>query len=310
MSTKKKLIISLSVLSVTIIVAIASVVGVLALINTDFNFGGSISFTATNIHATVSKASVTGGTLTDETKMQEIFMDAENSGSDDVATWSGVNLNFPENGADVVIKFTITNHSENEKLRLTIGELTGTYNNATMSVAITGEAEGVKTAVIDPAVPADADAGTDRIEYSKEVVITFQITDKNKDASITNFNIPISLTKFDGWNVTVAIAEDLIYISNSSQETWTNYLSVKTNAESEYTRIGTGYSNTYSGKGEMLSIDYSNGGGNICSITIIDNYGNTETYFDYYAEMELTKDIQLTITNIDENFQSHSGGTN
>ena len=194
MTTKKKLIISLSVLSVTIIVAIASVIGVLALMDTSFNLGGNISFTATNIHATVSAANVSGGTVTDASnKMKEIAIDAYNDGAEAIATWAGLDIQFPKSGDDVVIKFTITNHSENEKLSITIGELAGTEKNATMTVTITGEEAGTTTATINEAVPADADAQTERVEYSKEIVVTFHITNKNKDASITGFNIPIAL---------------------------------------------------------------------------------------------------------------------
>ena len=75
MSTKKKLVLSLSVLSVTLIIAIVSVVGVLALLNrSSFNVGGSISFTPTgDVYATISSGTVANGTLTDATnKLKQI----------------------------------------------------------------------------------------------------------------------------------------------------------------------------------------------------------------------------------------------
>lgn len=211
MSTRKKLVISLSVLSLTVVTAIVSLIGIFSLLDTSFNVGGDINFSVTNdICATVSQATISGGSITDETKMQEIYIDAENDGAEAMETWNDVNLNFNENGDDVVINFTITNHSENNYLRFTIGELIGITTNATMSLAIpAGSADGT-TATINMAIPANTETATDKVEFSKEIVITFSVIDKNKDASITGFNIPVSLTK-----ITPNLPADWLTLSNA-----------------------------------------------------------------------------------------------
>ena len=194
MSTRKKLAVSLSILGLTIIMAVVSVVGVIALMDTSFNFGGNISFTAgADINATISKATVEGGSLTDSTKMPQININATNDGSEAMADWQGVNLSFSQSGADVLVKFTITNHNPSKSLQVDIGTLTGTCTNAEMSAQITGAIAGSTKTFIPNAIPADAAAGTPEVKYSREIVITFHILDTNKDASITNFDIPISL---------------------------------------------------------------------------------------------------------------------
>ena len=235
MNTRKKLIVSLSILSLTIVAAIVSIVGVFALINTSINFGGNITFSATNIYATVSEGIINNGAISNDGKMQAITYDADNDGSATVTTWSNLNLSFPENGDDVVIKFNVTNHSTQDKLRVFIDELEGTCNNATMSVEITNGRPGVRATKLNQSKDGDfaycgeatalideATEGESATEYSAEVVVTFHIIDKNYDASISNFNIPITLEKFDGtYYITVSCLENVPYKNEySNTVTW------------------------------------------------------------------------------------------
>lgn len=192
MSTRKKLAVSLGILGLTVIMAIVSVIGVIALLDTNFSFGGNISFTAgVDIDATISAATVEGGAVTGAGKMQAITINAENDGSAAMGSWSDVNLSFSTSGAPVVIKFTITNHNPVNALKLIIANTTKPedYDNAEMTVSIDEEDEGVTEAEIS----ADPDADTDGDEDSREVIVTFKIGTKNQDASINNFAISITL---------------------------------------------------------------------------------------------------------------------
>ena len=149
MKTKTKVIVSITSLCLVVVAAIVSVVTVFALINNGINIGGSITFTAKNIYATVSAATISGGTLEDASnKLQQIEYNATSDGSEALATWSNLNLTFPESGDDVTITFSVANNSSSKALRVNIGDLGGTATNATMAVAITGKEEGVKTVII------------------------------------------------------------------------------------------------------------------------------------------------------------------
>lgn len=195
MSTKKKLVLSLSVLSLTLIIAIVSVVGVFALLKTDFTVGGSITFTPEgDVYATISEGTVTNGALLDTTKLKAVSLGSDKDAgviAANKATWTGLVLTFP-NGADVTIEFTITNHSLQDGLEVKIGELEGTATNATMSAAFEGTSD--KTVTIAKAV-----AGTpNNTEHSKKIIITFKVVEKNDDAKIEGFKIPITLKEVPG----------------------------------------------------------------------------------------------------------------
>ena len=306
MNTRKKLIVSLSILSLTIVAAIVSIVGVFALINTNINFGGNITFSATNIYATVSEGIINDGTISNDGKMQAITYDADNDGSATVTTWSNLNLSFPENGDDVVIKFNITNHSTQDKLRLTIGDITGTCNNATMGVVITEGKTGVTTMIPDEevgttsAVIEKAVAGTPATEYSAEVVITFHVTNRNYDASITNFSIPINLTKFDGYYVSLTYADDVMYQHGDQTSPWDGTVYVWTDVDDTRVEVGPAGQKIYNTKCETLTIESM-------KLTLTDNYGNTITLEQRYLggeDIEITRDMVLTITRLKFVFQT------
>ena len=194
MNIRKKLILSLSILSVTLVMAIVSVIGVLALINTDFNFGGNISFTAgEGVNATISKADVTEGALLNTTLMPEVKINSESDGSEELSKWKDINLTFPTGVNQVTISFNITNHNQVNMLAIDIGGVAGTYNNATVSVEIVHVGKGVTYSVVSSAHQETGEATP--TEYYKQIIITFSKTNTSLDASVSNFNIPINLTK-------------------------------------------------------------------------------------------------------------------
>ena len=49
-----------------------------ALINTDINFGGNITFSATNIYATVSEGMINEGAISNTVRYQKVLMDLHN----------------------------------------------------------------------------------------------------------------------------------------------------------------------------------------------------------------------------------------
>ena len=216
MKTKSKIIISIASLCLVVVAAIISIVAVFALINNGINIGGSISFTAKNIYATVSAGTLSSGTLEDaENKLQQIDYNATSDGSSALSTWSNLNLTFPESGEDVTITFTVANNSISEKLLLTVGDITGTTTNATMSIKLNESEE--KSIVIS----------NKEGEFAPEVTvtITFHILDKNSSASIENFNIPLTLERAD-YHITL----NLEY-SNLSDAEWAYGIAAETDLE-------------------------------------------------------------------------------
>lgn len=163
-------------------------VAVWAALNRTVSMSGNISFTATDVYATVSAGTVNGGTLADSsTKLQAVTLSAnasEDTTEANFPTWTGLALTFPENGNDVTITFTITNLSTVRDMKVTLGETTGTLTNATMKVTF----DGVASATSSPKT-VNKNNGT------TTVVVTFSVTDKNIDASITGFTIPLTFEK-------------------------------------------------------------------------------------------------------------------
>lgn len=184
--TKKRMAMSV-VFWVAMFILFSSMMGVAvwATMYRTLNLSGNISFTATDVYATVSAGTVNGETLTDSAnKLQAVTLSANASEDTTEAkfpTWTGLVLTFPENGSDVTITFTITNKSTVRDMKVTLGVTTGTLTNATMKVTFDGEEVTKKTVT--------------KNNGETEVVVTFSVTDKNIDASITGFTIPLTFEK-------------------------------------------------------------------------------------------------------------------
>ena len=179
MSNKVKLV---SVVSAILLVISLLIGGVLAAQSVTVNLGGTITFQAKDVQATISAGVIANGSVADpENKMQQVVLDAENDGATAIATWSGLDLTFADAGDDVTITFTITNDHGEKDLVVTTVQTDGTTDNATMTASVTG---GTGTVA----------SNTIAVGGSAEYTVTFHITDQNASASITGFNLAINLT--------------------------------------------------------------------------------------------------------------------
>lgn len=159
----------------------------LALKNADVNVGGSVSFSNSNIYATIEKVGLTGNAGNVDGKMGTITY----NGSTDTApaaeeTWEGIALAFadPDSGkpADIVLTFKITNtNAENKNLRVKVADITATKKeNVTATVALSDE----KTVGEEFTLAKDA---------SVTVTITFSVDDADQDAFITGWLVRVDL---------------------------------------------------------------------------------------------------------------------
>ena len=160
-------------------------VAVFAATNVTLNIGGNVSFTATATQATISQGMVSNGTLADSAnKMHEIVIDAENDGATAIATWSGLELTFNENGQDMTITFGITNNHTERDLQVSISNTITSSDNATM--AITSTSDDPITGIIIP-------ANTTGTANSETITVTFSVTNKAMPASLEGFTINVNL---------------------------------------------------------------------------------------------------------------------
>lgn len=182
MSLKIKLI---SCLSALVLVISIMLVAVFAATNVTLNIGGNVSFTATATQATISQGVVSNGTLADgANKMHEIVIDAENDGATAIATWSGLEFTFNENGQDMTITFDITNNHTERDLQVSISNTNTSSDNATM--AITSTSDDPITGIIIP-------ANTTGTANSETITVTFSVTNKAMPASLEGFTINVNL---------------------------------------------------------------------------------------------------------------------
>ena len=157
-------------------------VGVLSLRNVDVNVGGSIQFNANGIMATVSDGVLSGSSSNVTGKMQGFTVELnqeETAIQSALNSWSGLELQFNENGDDVTITFRVTNNHTTDYLQVSVNVNAGTSTNATVGVN-----SNKKT--LSP-----AGDGSNAFTY----VITFHIENTDLNASISNFAISVNLTK-------------------------------------------------------------------------------------------------------------------
>lgn len=179
MSNKVKLI---SVVSAFVLVLALLIVGVFAAQSVTVNLGGTITFQATDVQATISAAVVNNATVGDATnKLKAITLDADNDGATEIATWAGLAIAFDPSGDDVTIVFTITNDHTEKGLVVTTTETPGTLSNMTMATSVVG---GTGTVA----------SNTIAVGESAEYTVTFHITSQNSSASITGFNVALNMT--------------------------------------------------------------------------------------------------------------------
>ena len=179
MSNRVKLV---SVVAAFLLILSLVVVGVFAAQSATINLGGTITFQARDVQATISAATVTNGTVADATnKLQQVVLDADNDGAQAIATWAGLTLTFDEGGDDLTITFTITNDHGEKDLIVATTQTDGTVDNMTMTTTVEG---GTGTVA----------SNTIAVGESAEYTVTFHITDQNDSASISGFNLAIAMT--------------------------------------------------------------------------------------------------------------------
>ena len=182
MSNKVKLV---SVIAAFVLILTLAIAGVAAAQSVTVNLGGTITFNATDVQATISAGVITNGSVTDaENKLQHVVLDADNDGATSIATWSGLNLTFDEGRDDLTITFTITNDHEEKGLNVATVQTDGTVDNMTMTTTVEGGTGTVQNNVIP-------------VGGSADYTVTFHITDQNSSASIAGFNLAITLTTAD-----------------------------------------------------------------------------------------------------------------
>lgn len=167
------------------------VIGIFAVKTLNMSVGGNISFTADGITATISQGYlynsagtkyadsdvfVTGGTSEDMQPIKITNDKKESEYTSLIATWANLDLKFNPAGDDIVLKFTITNTMSAKTLpvEVTANEGVDKNNNITLTVAPT---------TTDPIAASG----------SREYSITFHISDKSVNASLTGFNIEFVL---------------------------------------------------------------------------------------------------------------------
>lgn len=171
-----------------------AVLGVaLALKSGNVGLGGEITFTATDVQAVVSAATFTNNTNAEGVadKCPELTFDSSVKEQID-SKWSGLKLTFNDDADDVVITYTIKNTDANGKgLVVTFGTITGsTGTNATMVVEYknAGEAEYTVAA-------KDSTFTLAKGEEVATVRVTFSVDNHDAEASITNWAVPVVLTR-------------------------------------------------------------------------------------------------------------------
>ena len=167
MKLKAKLI---STIAAFAMVLCLTIVGVWAAATVSVSVTGTVSYTATDVDATVT------GTITGITETGKDFSKTFNAGStDNSGAWDLSGITFVKN-QDVVITLTVKNNSTERPLEATIannGEATGTNTTAALGTTTT------------------ATVGTEASNNTATFTFTIKVTDWNKTAS---YGINLMLT--------------------------------------------------------------------------------------------------------------------
>jgi len=173
MSLKMKL---ASTVSAFLLILGLTIMGVFAAPTATINLGGSISFKATDVHATV-QGKITGSkeaeAVTEGAK--EINLNTltfESGKTTDVSSWANNGISFKDDGSEVTITVTITNLATDRPLYATITDTAQPVENVTRNMAI-----GATAYTGDVITVPKAETGkTDNIVA---VTLTLDVTDPN-----------------------------------------------------------------------------------------------------------------------------------
>ena len=182
MTTKAKLV---STIAAFCLVLALMVVGVLAASSATVQLGGSLSFTASDVVATV-KVSATGCTQTinGEGDYTKSFTSANAT-----AEWTkeNINLTFSNKTTDIVITITVQNDSDERALTLTAGTLPKVEgdNINLKSLQYDLNSTGAKNLTTSPiTVPAS---------QSVEIIMTIEIVDANDSVTGSSWTADFTL---------------------------------------------------------------------------------------------------------------------
>lgn len=200
MTTKTKVKVLIATVAVLVVMVAVLIAGVCFSLNRTYTFGGKVSFVSSDIKATITKATVRGASI-DDSKMQSLEIDGLVNDAENVNSWSGLDFKISKGSKDVVIKFNIVNHSTDRTLKVALGEVTANMVNASISIQFNGQDADDKIAYIGRAKTDQQGNITE--ESLKQVVITMHINKKNKDASVTDFNLPIVFQNVDGYVINI-----------------------------------------------------------------------------------------------------------
>ncbi len=162
-----------------------TIVGVWAVSSATVSMGGNISFTATDVNATVTFNNFTGVSEkpTPATLVYNGTESTSTPSSGDVSTWSGWDLSIT--GKTAVLTFTVANtHAENTlkvKFKDSSALTVGTNN---CSIAVTDDNAGDVTA---------AEGITLAVGESVQITVTITIANENKSVSNAALNFSLVL---------------------------------------------------------------------------------------------------------------------
>lgn len=188
---------SIKVKLISCIAAIVLVLGimfgaVLAAEQVQVNIGGSVSFTATSVHAMIS-GSVSGSTTANT--LPNVTVDAETQdgtlamGGD----WSDMHLDFNEAGDDITVTINIQNLSD-RTIYVSVADNTNISN-----VNVTRQAGASSIGATD---------NNRQVTANQTLTYTFELSIASKDNSVVNGNFALSMElssqeKNNGFEVTI-----------------------------------------------------------------------------------------------------------
>ena len=192
MSLKAKLV--SSVAAFMLVIALL-VVGVLAASQVTVNLGGSLTFNATDVNATV-EVKVSGTTESTQPSKTFVFSgnDAENSNLDeestDTATWNSLAWTFDNDAREIVITIKITNNDETRSLNASL-----TTPAAMTAANVNVVSKQDQTTLTNGAAST---ATTVTAGESLTYTISFTIADENEAVSAASATWTASLVLNDG----------------------------------------------------------------------------------------------------------------
>ncbi len=196
MSLKKKLVTTIGMFCLTCALLL---VGVWAISNASVEIGGTISFNATNILATIT-GKIDGAAAGTTNPDDLVYTTTEQPDQDALATWKK-NLAFKDTGDTITYTITIKNDSENRSILLSLVDNSAIGGNTNISQAIALTVNG-ESAIFD-----EATEYTIEPEKTAVVVATFTV-DADKSGEAT-YGYEINLR--DEFAEVPAIADKTIY---------------------------------------------------------------------------------------------------